>query len=744
MTFSLSGTTITQTGTDTDLSGLSGIAGVVTNTVGVKTFYFCDHRIQVDGALSWDNTTNELVFTDTAPRDGAWGTIRVTSGGVLKIGDKKVIGSNSQEITTKGAGLSFGTSSGTIKGWIANDSGVLVDAGGSFSAYGCHIDLRNGSIEYSSGALGTLEDCVITDSGGASLGSSSQFRFNNRSELTEVINCEFVNISNSIYTNPSSYVGNKVVNTNLLGYGPKDGSWATEITIKDFNDTFAELPPIRIIDQMIMDLHNSKDGPNSQVWGWTSNLGTTRNAHYTRWLKDFRFKIEDEIGGPVEGAKLFIKDTNNGARKVTANFDDSADNIYEEVSLASGFFPDFSVVTAVFNNQLGAYITQPNSTQKDFRTKANDSTYIDVAIVTYNYQLVTLNNTDTSGLGISEIVIAGKLDTQITETDKTIVDTYTTLETAQKFYDYAKSYLVDNYAGEAATIVTRVGDTIQAGSYDVVIDTSAPSPFAFDGTTITIKAGVFVGGIATTGNYTELNGAITSGLVQSANGDSALIFQSIDNWTLYPTAADRVVQTNAVASGTAADLHRFVYVSGQTYYLRVTAGGITFEQDAIPSAAGETVLSLSEVALLSSLNDKADAHQAALVAEHDATQAALAALTIPTPADIYTEFTAATNADAFKADVSNLSADVNVVSVAGAAIAGVADFMADLTTTNTAIAANASAITALPATIEVVFNDEADGTTTIANIAAAVASQVASGSAANASTYWQGATGTHP
>lgn len=76
------------------------------------------------------------------------------------------------------------------------------------------------------------------------------------------------------------------------------------------------------------------------------------------------------------------------------------------------------------------------------------------------------------------------------------------------------------------------------------------------------------------------------------------------------------------------------------------------------------------------------------------------------PQEIYDKFVENTNADAFKAD---------------------------LTPVNTAI-------TALPATIEVVFNDEADGVTTIANIASAVAAQTA----ANAITHWQGVTGSYP
>jgi hypothetical protein len=97
--------------------------------------------------------------------------------------------------------------------------------------------------------------------------------------------------------------------------------------------------------------------------------------------------------------------------------------------------------------------------------------------------------------------------------DALITDTYasakalTEITDANKFYDRAKAYLVDNFAGETETIVTRDGNTIDARGYDVVVDDQATNVFAFNGTTITIKATTFVGNIQTTGTITLLNNA---------------------------------------------------------------------------------------------------------------------------------------------------------------------------------------------------------------------------------------------
>ena len=133
-------------------------------------------------------------------------------------------------------------------------------------------------------------------------------------------------------------------------------------------------------------------------------------------------------------------------------------------------------------------------------------------------------------------------DESIAEATKATVDAYTDLETAQKFYDRAKAYLVDNYAGETSTLVSRSGDTIDAGSYDVVVDATAAVPFAFDGSVITIKTSDFAGNISTTGIVTLQNGASVSGGIEDASG----VQKSI---TGLPAGADACVGAWPVSQG---------------------------------------------------------------------------------------------------------------------------------------------------------------------------------------------------
>jgi hypothetical protein len=109
-------------------------------------------------------------------------------------------------------------------------------------------------------------------------------------------------------------------------------------------------------------------------------------------------------------------------------------------------------------------------------------------------------------------------DLDLTETNKAIVDAYTTLDNAFELYDRAMSDLYDNYLGETATTVSRSGASTDAGAYNVTIDATATNAYALSGNTITIKASTFTGDMTTTGVITLANGAVFNGSRTDANG----------------------------------------------------------------------------------------------------------------------------------------------------------------------------------------------------------------------------------
>ena len=64
MSFSQAGSSITQTGTDTDLTGLVGVTGVTTTVVGQVTVYIiASNNLVINGTLTMDPQTEQLQIT---------------------------------------------------------------------------------------------------------------------------------------------------------------------------------------------------------------------------------------------------------------------------------------------------------------------------------------------------------------------------------------------------------------------------------------------------------------------------------------------------------------------------------------------------------------------------------------------------------------------------------------------------------------------------------------------------------
>ena len=140
-----------------------------------------------------------------------------------------------------------------------------------------------------------------------------------------------------------------------------------------------------------------------------------------------------------------------------------------------------------------------------------------------------LSSTTQALKGLGELEVDWVLfdDALISETSKTTVDDYIAIIDSDRFYDRAKAYLIDNYAGEENTLVTRSGLTIDAGDKDIVLDpsvTDAASAFAFDsGTnTLTIKCTSFTGNLTTTGEITVNSGVTILGTIIDVNNQAGL------------------------------------------------------------------------------------------------------------------------------------------------------------------------------------------------------------------------------
>jgi hypothetical protein len=492
MSFSEASNKITQTGTDTDLSGLNGVTGVTTTVRGNHTTYTIasTHFLEVQGTLSIDPAYETLQVMKQAINAGSGHPLTVT--GTLNLGVKTT--ANGKDKYSVGVGIDLPNEN--TSGQMYNTFGISFGGSSTF--------LWNGGIIRTTATLRTAGGATVTINNGIfynlaeESANTSQFRI----ESTNSTGDAKINIYDLTFdgeTFESRIFTKSGWNTGIFKF--KKGGF------QSFNSPF---PPLTFENfDTSPNLHDSdvinvtrtqSSGQTITIKGFSDRLrvaldAARNNFMYLKCVRPISLVVEDLDGNPLTYS-YYAKDLDSGNRALgPKNQDDRSDKIYNGVNQTSNL--DEDVLVEVIN-----YINKTITT--DSRTNSNSE--IPFSIIAYN-QTITGFAEDLVGLDTLQSTVKMTPDLVVSEASKATVDAYTSIDTPQKFYDIAKSYLVDNYAGEASPLVSRDGNTIDAGSYDVVVDASAGSVFAISGNTLTIKATTFVGNISTSGSTTLSNGA---------------------------------------------------------------------------------------------------------------------------------------------------------------------------------------------------------------------------------------------
>ena len=160
MTFSYSSGVITQTGTDTNLSGLNGLTGVTINVSGQSTATYTIYtlnsstRLIINGTLTIDPEIEQLIISKKPPNSTTDTTYPCTVNGSIILGKQKT-GNNNISYTT-GVTLNF-TEEGDV--WW-RDRSLLISSGGSFTMYGSTIR-TGGSLVFEAGCSLLVEEGEI-------------------------------------------------------------------------------------------------------------------------------------------------------------------------------------------------------------------------------------------------------------------------------------------------------------------------------------------------------------------------------------------------------------------------------------------------------------------------------------------------------------------------------------------------------------------------------------------------------
>jgi hypothetical protein len=495
MSFTEVSNKITQTGTDTDLSGLNGVTGVTTTVRGNHTTYTIasTHFLEVQGTLSIDPAYETLQMMKQAINAGSGHPLTVT--GTLNLGVKTT--ANGKDKYSVGVGIDLPNEN--LTGQMYNTFGISFGGSSTF--------LWNGGIIRTTATLRTANGATVTVNSGffynlAKQGSSntntSQFRIESSNSTSDAkiniydLTFDGETLESRIFTKSGWNVG--IFKFKKGGFQSYNSPFPP-LTFENF-DTSPNLHDFDIINVT----RTQSSGETITIKGFSDRLRVAldagrNNFMYLKCVRPISLVVEDLNGNPLTYS-YYAKDLDSGNRAIgSIGQDDTDDKVYTATSQTGDLQEE--ILVEVIN-----YINKTITT--DSRTNSNSE--IPFSIIAYN-QTITDFAEDLVGLNTLGSTVKMTPDLVVSEATKSVVDVYTSIDTPQKFYDIAKSYLVDNYAGEASPLVSRDGNTIDAGSYNVIVDATANLVFAISGNTLTIKATTFVGNISTSGTTTLSNGA---------------------------------------------------------------------------------------------------------------------------------------------------------------------------------------------------------------------------------------------
>jgi hypothetical protein len=522
--FTHNGSTITQSGTDTSLAGLSGVSGVTTQIINGQTLYFVgNNNMNITGNLTINPLTEQLVFGSAAP----FRTLNLsTSGASLTIGANRIV--NGDKLSTDNVAISFNNPSGLTYNTSYADMSFT---NGTFTWHEGKI-LLGSMIIFGDGSFQGSSDDIVIDIKEGSTFESRGFHGGGGIQLQMAVpngNINGLKIKGSgedvlvslglatgeVYANPYEFILEGVYgisNQSITGQFVDVRNYSSTSTSRDLN-LFA-YRQIRAT--------NLENGSATIVA--EHNMHPPHGPGLVEGRKEVELTLrESEVNGSgvISDVIYFIKDYDNGDRRDAYGQTYTTDREYTGTTNASGKTGVLDVLTfAVAKTaEVTVGLDDVGENKKDRRSKYDDTRdAFDIHLLSYNHNY-RVTEQQLKGVGVLEPEIALDQDANISELTKTTVDAYTTLDNLDQLYDRAKSWKVTVANLEYPTIstqpVTASGTALDLGNRNIIVDATAGSAFAINTSTntITIKptaallSGAKFNNIKTTGTVSTAGGA---------------------------------------------------------------------------------------------------------------------------------------------------------------------------------------------------------------------------------------------
>lgn len=572
MAFTLSGSYIQVTGTETSLAGLAAVSGVTSLEVGTGELSRNIYNIGTKGLRIMNGATltiNPYVeeFISSAVSDYG---LTIDSGGTVLV---------------EGYMTMNGVTKYTQRRWYTHqfvsdylDLSIHVNNGGTLDWRGGEAMLAKAATFESTAVVTIVEgviDNYIFDKDGVrtELPSSQQIR-----TYTPNLNISGIILKRGmivIMAPFGSITGMRAEHCNKP-FGMSSSSANVDLHLEEYTSGGGNVRDFGLWGGSKPVYTNAANGSDLLVGGDRVSNATSYGFAVVR--QGFNPVIKDVSNNPIEGAVIFVHDNDNGLRSTytsenylnTAGLQVDPDQtfIYKETTGSSGnLATEMYVYTAFMVINQGDTVLVDVGTW-DRRCRSNNITDdFDVSVVSLNHLMSSytvimkgLTNVTSgtkllvdplfsigTGDNIADAITINAYPITVTLVGNTL--TYTgdsnTLQTmtANQAYDIAKAYLVKFYTGQDNTLVTRIGTTIDARALDIVLDYIT-----------------FIGSLETTGTITYNNGSTISDIASDSSGTTGkLTLTSLVSMNVY------------VEDGSGTQVDYQADVTG-TYNLSIPAG----------------------------------------------------------------------------------------------------------------------------------------------------------------------------
>ena len=568
MTFSISGNTITQSGTDTSLASLSSVSGVTVLTIGPSTLFQKKYYVlPANASLVYNNLTIDPKNECLVLGSGNTTIAPASNSAVLQIG--KPITQNGFTYASAGEAIISQSNSGNAyqitagvnfyQGTLYWYSGIIRVS--TYSSFGGNNTYSNNGVitGYLTGYIGPNAVLEVIYPPTGQVTEANQMGFGPAASLvidgltvrgygTSPQSALIIFNTNVVLTTPPVFNLQGVAG---LTYGATSGSESNPVTTSQAPNarqgTFlsiygfksnASAKGLNLFAGSLLRGVNLSVGSAIPIVPHNITAGQTQG--YVEVRNEAKFTFKSQAGVLIQGVVVYMKDTNNGQRRIynlcQQSINNTADNVYIQSSDSTGVAQFMGTSNSILLCAVAHLVANSDFTNnageniKDLRSKTNTEGADDFTFYAwhYNYSVLPINvvlHSDTTPFTLS--------NTLITDPYVTLTSSAATAKLASNFavsttgpgtitvrasssfddlYDCMKAYKVSptqanlEFLGITNQIINASGNIADAGSVNIIgleYFTSGSKMTTIKSTGALTANGAISNGLSIIGNVTQ-------------------------------------------------------------------------------------------------------------------------------------------------------------------------------------------------------------------------------------------------